>query len=436
MEFNIWHEDALAHFCSLGMFSIRIMKVLHLSTSDVRGGAARAAYRLHQGLNQSGISSQMLVRAKDSIDRPVIASKTLRTKIGPLSGNLPLRRYPNRSHRMFSAQWFPDTLSSKVKQLAPDIVNLHWVCNGFLRIETLAQIAQPLVWTLHDMWPFTGGCHYAQACERYQQSCGHCPQLKSDQQRDLSRRVWQRKAKAWRSLNLTIVSPSQWLADCARQSTLFQARRIEVIPHGLDLTRYKPIEQSVAKRLLNLPDHKQLVLFGASPGTTGNARKGFQLLQQALDILKASARSEDIELVVFGANKPSQPVDLGFKIHYLGQLHDDVAIALVYSAASVMVVPSTQEAYGQTASEALACGTPVVTFRATGLKDIVEHRQTGYLADPFDVKDLAKGIAWVLSASLEDHRLSHQARQSAEALLSQSLQTQRYQALYQTILSG
>ena len=411
------------------------MKVLHLSTSDIKGGAARAAYRLHQGLQAAGMASQMLVRAKDSIDRQVVASKHLKTKIGPSSNDLPLRFYPNHDRQLFSTQWFPDALSSKTQQLAPDIVHLHWVCNGFVRIETLAQIARPMVWTLHDMWPFTGGCHYTKDCDRYQQSCGHCPQLKSSRESDLSRWIWRRKANAWKSIDLTIVSPSYWLADCARKSSLFQDRRIEVIPHGLDLSYYRPIEKSVARQLLNLPERKQLVLFGSSPGTTGNARKGFQLLRPALSILSESNPSSEIELVVFGGNKPIQPVDLGFKVHYLGQLHDDVSLAMAYSAADVMVIPSVQEAYGQTASESLACGTPVVTFRATGLKDIVEHHRTGYLVDPFDVKDLAEGIAWVLAFS-EKNSLRYQARQAAEALLPLSLQAQRYQSLYQSILEN
>lgn len=411
------------------------MKVLHLSTSDVEHGAARAAYRLHQGLKQINVNSQMLVRAKFTIDRNVIAEKTIKTKLGPPLGNLPLRFYPQREKKLFSAQWFPDTLAAKVRAINPDIVHLHWVCNGFLQIETLAKLNKPLVWTLHDMWPLTGGCHYTQVCDRYKKNCGQCPQLKSDRHNDLSRRVWQRKSKAWKNLNLTIVSPSNWLAQQARSSSLFANNPVKVIPHGLDTSKYKPIPQTIARQLLQLPEAKRLILFGASPGTTGDQRKGLQFLKPALKRLKQQQGQFPTELVIFGAAASSNPADLGFKVHYLGQFHDDIALALVYSAADVMVVPSMQEAFGQTASESLACGTPVVAFDATGLKDIVRHQHNGYLAQPFEVEDLAEGIAWVLADSDRYQTLCHHALVTAETEFSLDLQASRHIALYQEVVN-
>jgi glycosyltransferase involved in cell wall biosynthesis len=412
------------------------MNVLHLSTSDIEGGAARAAYRLHQGLKTAGITSQMLVRAKDSIDPSVIADRSPLTKLGPPLSGLPLKLYPHRDPGMFSLQWSPDAIAPKVKQLNPDIINLHWICNGFLQIETIAKLKKPLIWTLHDMWAFTGGCHYSQECDRYTDSCGSCPQLHSSKNRDLSRWVWQRKNRAWQELNLTVVSPSNWLGECAKSSSLFSNVRVEIIPHGPDLEKYKRIDKLVARNLLNLPPDKQLVLFGASPGTTGDRRKGLYLLQPAIQKLNQFGWRDKLELVVFGGSKPENPVDLGFKIHYLGQFQDDISLALVYSAADVMVVPSTQEAFGQTASEALACGTPVVAFAATGLKDIVDHQHNGYLANPFEVDDLARGIAWVLEDEERHQKLCLNAREKAEGEYSLELQAHRYQKLYQAILDG
>ena len=408
------------------------MKILHLSTSDVEHGAARAAYRLHQGLRQAKVDSQMLVRAKLTIDPDVIAEKTWKTKLGPPLGNLPLKFY-SRQKKLFSAQWTPDAIAAKVAQINPDIINLHWICNGFTQIGTLAKFAQPLVWTLHDLWAFTGGCHYTEGCDRFQTNCGSCPQLNSTQNWDLSRWVWQRKAKAWQNLNLTIVSPSHWLAEQAKASSLFTSFEIKVIPHGLNLTKYKPISQTTARQLLNLPLDKKLVLFGASPGTTGDRRKGLQFLQPALQKLQQQANSQELELVIFGADEPKQPVDLGFKIHYLGQFHDDVSLALVYAAADVMVVPSMEEAFGQTASESLACGTPVVAFGTTGLKDIVDHQLTGYLAQPFAIEDLAGGIAWVLADRDRLSQLRHQARLKAEREFSLKLQAERYLDLFKQL---
>lgn len=409
------------------------MKVLHLSTSDLDGGAARAAYRLNQGLRAIGIDSQMLVRAQGSLDSSVLAEKSLLSRLGPMMNGIPLKRYKKRQAGLFSAQWFPDTLMTRINSLSPDIVVLHWVCNGFLQIETLARFEQPKVWVVHDMWPFTGGCHYAQDCDRYTKSCGNCPQLNSQDSRDLSHTVWQRKAKAWRDIDLTLVAPSYWFAEVMRSSSLFHQRRIEVIPHGLDLEQYRPLDGALARDAFNLPQDKMLVLFGASSGVTNDPRKGFQFLRAALQQLSQTDWRDRIELVIFGINQPHEPLDLGLPVHYLGRLRDEVSLVLAYSSADVMVVPSTHESFGQTASEALACGTPVVAFDATGPKDIVTHQQDGYLAKPYEVDDLCQGLTWVLEDPERHRCLCHQSRVNAEQAMSLSLQAERYQALYRSL---
>lgn len=411
------------------------MKALLISTSDIEGGAARAAYRLHQSLKKAGVNSQMLVRSKSSVDRAAIAHKTTLAKLGPNLDSLPLKLYPNRDRAIFSPQWFPDTIASKVAQLNPDVICPQWVCNGYLQIETLAKFRKPIVWTLHDMWAFTGGCHYNQECDRYMKSCGACPQLNSHKQRDLSRWVWQRKQRAWKNLNLTLVTPSTWLAQCAKESSLFQDMRVEVIPYGLDIEKYKPTDRRIARTLLNLPQDKQIILFGAAGVATDDPRKGFYLLQSALQKLDRSQWQDQAELVVFGATQPEKPVDLGFKAHYLGRLYDDLSLALVYAAADVMIVPSIQEAYGQTASESLGCGTPVVAFNATGLKDIVEHQRNGYLAQPFAPEDLARGIAYVLEDKQRHQKLCDRAREKAEQEFTLDIQAQRYLSLFTEILN-
>ncbi|MEQ8753392.1 MAG: glycosyltransferase family 4 protein [Coleofasciculus sp. G1-WW12-02] len=414
------------------------MRVLHLSTSDIGGGAAIAAHRLHQGLQHFGVNSQMLVERKRSDDPLVFAPRTNLSKalgvLKPTLDRLPLRLYRHCDHRRLSLEWLPDGIQSKITQLTPDIINLHWICEGFLKIETLAKLQQPLVWTLHDMWPFTGGCHYNQECDRYTNSCGACPQIQQSQNWDLSRWVWQRKCKAWKRINLTIVTPSHWLANCAKSSSLFKDRRVEVIPNGLDTKQYKPINKRLAREVLNLPQDKQLILFGAI-GATSDSRKGFHQLQLALNHLSQSGWQKNTEVVVFGSSKPENSIDLGFRTHYLGYFHDDIALALVYSAANVMIVPSTQEAFGQTASESLACGTPVVCFDSTGLKDIVEHERNGYRAQCFRAEDLAKGIAWVLQDEDRWQHLSCRAREKVEREFTIKITANRYMTLYKEVLN-
>ena len=410
------------------------MKILHLSTTDLDGGGAKAAYRLNQALQRMECSSQMLVRAKSSDGNTVLSEKSLLTKLSPPISSLPLRLYPKCNSVMFSPQWFPDVLVSRVAQIAPDIINLHWVCNGFMQIETLPKFKQPLVWTLHDMWPFTGGCDYNRDCEKYKESCGSCPQLGSDKAADLSRWVWQRKARAWKNANLTIVSPSKWLADCARESSLFRDLRIEVIPYSLDVQKYQPIDRKLARNILGLPLDKQIVLFGAV-GATSNHRKGFSFLLPALQQIGRSAAWQDrLELAIFGTSEPMSPPNYGLKTHYLGKLGDDISLALVYAAADVFIAPSAQDNLPLTVMEASACGIPCIAFKIGGMPDMIEHEQTGYLATPFEVEDLAKGITCVLEDRDRHQKLQYNSRQKSLKEFAPEVQAHRYLSLYEEIL--
>lgn len=415
------------------------MKALLLSTDDIRPGAARAAYRLHQSLRNIGVDSQMLVQSKQSEDSTVNGAKTSLRNINAEAriavDKLPFLLYPHRLKKQFCLQWLPDTIAGQVARIQPDIVNLHWVCNGYLQIETLAKLNKPIVWTLRDMWPMTGGCHYSENCDRYQHHCGVCPQLQSTATWDASYWVWQRKNRAWRDLNLTIVSLSSWLADCARSSSLFKHRRIETIPNGIDTSLYKPIDRSFARRLLNLPQDKQLVLFGAV-GATSDKRKGFHLLQAALQELSHSARQDQIELVVFGAAEPKQPPEFGFKTHYLGKLTDDLSLSLLYGAANVLVAPSVYENLPNTVLEAMACGIPSVAFDIGGMPDLIEHEGTGYLAQPFKIEELAQGIVWVLENDDRYQKLTDRTRQKAEQEFALEIAARRYLSLFNEILTG
>jgi len=413
------------------------MKVVLLNSSDTEGGAARAAYRLHQGLQGIGVSSQMLVKNKKSGDPKVIWSQNgianKFDKIISAISNLPLRLYPERNRGIFSPEWLPDSLAAKVAKIQPDIINLHWVCGGYMQVESVPKFNKPLVWTLHDMWPFTGGCHYSEECDRYTKSCGSCPQLHSNKDSDLSRWVWQRKAKAWKNIDLTLVSPSAWLAKCASSSSLFKNYRVEVIPYGIDIQKYKPINSQWAREILNLPKDKQIVLFGIAGGTS-NRWKGFNLLVSALQSLSKSGWKDRIELLVFGSSQPENAVELGFKAHYLGNLADDISLATVYAAADVFVAPSVYDNLPNTVMEAAGCGIPSVAFNIGGLPDMIEHCSNGYLAKPYETEDLARGIAWVLEDPDRHQKLCRSARLKVEEKFTLQVQARAYKNLYEEIL--
>jgi glycosyltransferase involved in cell wall biosynthesis len=413
------------------------MKVCLLNYSDGGGGAHIAAYRLHQGLRQLHVDSTVLVSEKTLDDITVLAKKNRLAKVwgkvAPILDRMPVSLYPIPNNLTYSAQWLPDRISPRIARINPDIINLHWVNSGYLQIETLAKFNKPIVWTLHDMWAFTGGCHYSGQCERYTNSCGACPQLESERDWDLSRWIWKRKSKSWKNLNLTILTPSQWLADCARQSSLFHGLRIEVIPNSLDTQCYKPIEPKLARDLLNLPQDKQFILFG-SVHAISDARKGFQFLLPSLQKLSQTEGKEQIEILIFGASEPKDPIDFGFKVHYLGKQNDDISLSLLYSAADVFVAPSLEDNLPNTIMEALACGTPCVTFNIGGMPDMIEHRRNGYLAKPFDTEDLAQGISWVLSDQGRYQELAKYSRNKVEKEFTQEIQANRYLSLFEGLI--
>lgn len=412
------------------------MKVLYFNGSDIEGGASRAAIRLLHGAHAQGADVRLYVQRKHGNDPLVDGPRTLLGKafgrVRPTIEQYLFGIVPDRMTGPFCASALPDGLAPRVAGLAPDIIHLHWVAR-MMRLETLQRFKVPIVWTMHDSWAFTGGCYLPGECTRYRESCGKCPMLNASKEDDLSRRIWQRKQQAWQGLNMTIIAPSRWMAVCARASSLLRNTRIEVIPNGLEVDRFKPVDQGTAQDALSLPRGRKLILFGAK-GAVEDRNKGFHLLVQALRELGGVGRNDAIELLVFGSPEPGTPPDTGFKTHYLGWQQDDNALALLYAAADVFVLPSLQESLGYTAMEAMACGTPCVAFNQGGVPDLIDHEQNGYLAQPFEPVDLARGIAWVLEDEERRKGLSQQARRKVELEFALERVAARHLALYRDLL--
>ena len=411
------------------------MRILHVSTYDEYGGAARAVSRLHRALLGAGIESRMLVARKDG-DGPETEQlpgrgRALRDELRRRCDAFPLRRYVERENEPFSVNRICNgTLLRRIAEIAPDVVHLHWVSHGFLSIEDLAKIGKPIVWTLHDSWMFTGGCHCPQECLRYRGKCGDCPILKSDADCDLSRAVFRRKAKVYPRLErLRIVTPSEWLAQSARESALLKGREVTAIPNALDVDRFHPMDRVAARSLLNLPGNRKLVLFGAM-NALQDRNKGFDLLCGALARLDCK---EGVELVLFGAPAGAEIPELPVPARNVGFVRDDATLCALYNACDAMVVPSRQESQSQTATESLACGTPVVAFRASGVQEMVLHGEDGYLAEPFDVVDLARGIDAMLRAD-SPPRLREKAREEAVRRFAFDAVAARYERIYRDIL--
>jgi len=413
------------------------MKVLFLNSSDTIGGAARAAFRLHKGLRSINVDARMFVQKKESdeqsVEGPTPFLGNWIEEIKPHLDALPVCLYSRRNKMLFSPAILPTRINKQISSINPDIIHLNWICEGFVKIENLQEFKKPIVWTLHDSWAFTGGCHIPFDCTRYRDNCGACPVLGSSMAADISSWIWKRKHKSWSNLNLTVVAPSKWLARCAGSSSLFRNTRIEVIPNGLDTNSYRPEDPRLAREMLGLPCDKKLILFGAMKGDS-DPNKGFQYLQKALRILSDRKGPSAIEAVVFGASQPENTPEVSMKIHYLGRLYDDVALRLAYSSADVMVVPSIQEAFGQTSTEAMSCGTPVVAFATSGLLDIVDHQVNGFLAKAFDAEDLARGISWVLD-HIDSLGLARCAREKVKNYYSIDKVSDIYKTLYNDLSS-
>jgi len=414
-----------------------------VNTYDLHGGAARAVYRLNQGLQHRGVESKLIVKSKTSDDPTVIQASPKRLsklqKLVPIFRNRHLKQLMKGTEIPSRFSVSPDEvigmdLHREINTFKPDVVHINWICNDFVSLNDIARIDLPVVWTFHDSWPFTGGCHIPFQCKGYASRCGKCPLLNSQYEHDLSRWIFECKTKCFSPLNLTIVTPSRWMAQSAGRSLIFKNRRIEVIHNGLDTSIFRPVDRVTARNLLGLPQDKKLILFGAID-CASDSNKGFTYLKQAVQKLASDGWEKKAELVVFGAPVTAVPQTFGLITHHMGRIHDDLKLVLIYSAADVMVVPSLQESFGQTASEAMACGIPVAAFACTGLLDIVDHGINGYLANPYDATDLATCICSILD---HDHPfdLSVQARDKVIKEFSLDVICRKYKNLYTQLING
>jgi glycosyltransferase involved in cell wall biosynthesis len=414
------------------------LKVLHVSTSDHHGGAARAAYRLHAALRGMGADSHMLVQHRLSDDPTVSGPASSLAKayalVRPRLDRLFLGPRQWHGAAYVSPGLWPGSIAGSIRRLRPDVVHLHWVAGGFVSSASLGRVGLPVVWTFHDMWPMTGGCHYAGECTRYRERCGACPLLTAASLEDVTRRVLRTKERSWGAVDIHVVAPSRWMAACARSSTLFRRRPASVIPNAIDLERFSPVPRDLARRLLALPADVKLIAFGAVKSTE-DRRKGFHLLAPALERLKTMLPGQAVELLVFGAAPSQNPPPIPLRTHFAGRFQDDISLAVVYNAADVFVAPSLQDNLPNTVLEALACGVPCVAFDTGGLADMIEHGRNGYLAKAFDPEDLGAGIAWVLAADGRREELAGQARARVVERHSAARIAAAHIDLYQQVLA-
>jgi glycosyltransferase involved in cell wall biosynthesis len=408
------------------------MNVLHLTQADGGGGAARAAFRLHHSLLANGISSKMRVGQKctdlESVEGPMSRIGRAIALIRPALGSSIAGFQKSGEKGVRTPAIIPSGLVHKINNSSADVLNIHWIGGEYLSVKDIRRITKPLVWTLHDMWPFCGTEHYApdDVGSRWRNGYTAINRNEGDRGLDVDRWTWERKRKMW-SKKIHLIAPSRWLTECVRSSKLMGQWPITTIPYSIDTTLFKPWPKDLSREILNLPKRTPLVLFG-SIGGTRDPRKGSGYLMNALDRLVQ--QMPDVQGVIFGQSKPGNVPTTKVDLHWLGPLHDDVTLALAYSAADVMVVPSLQDNLPQTGTEAQACGCPVVAFDCSGLPDVVANRETGYLAKPYDSEDLAHGIGWVLIDHERLAKLGAAARERAVRLWSPEVVVPQYLDVY------
>lgn len=409
---------------------------LIVSRFDMAGGAARAALRLGVALNASGVRTEMLATTKDS-DLPWVLGRksfartvtaTLRSHVGVVASRL--QGGSDVGLRSFNV--LPSKLDHQINALPHDVVNLHWIGAEMLSVEAIGRIAKPVVWTLHDMWAFTGAEHYAPEEAHARWRSGYTTAREGGGRVDLDRSTWQRKQRSWRRPQ-HVVAPSRWLADCARTSALMADWPVHVVPNPLNLQVFRPWPKALAREMLGLPADAPLLGFGAMGGTR-DPRKGWDLLFPALQAIGAA----DIgaEAVIFGQSRPLGDPGLPIPSHWTGHLSDDITLALLYSAVDLVVVPSRQDNLPQTATEPQACGCPVVAFNVGGLPDAVEHGVTGLLARPFDVDELAALLISLLNDRELRAKQSTAARARAVREWSNQVVVDAYQRVFQAAIDS
>lgn len=427
------------------------MIIDHFNTF-ITGGAANAARRLHQGLLFAGVDSRFWTRPlRRKASLPCEAVKFL---AWPLSGQGPklwsqvnralLRKLKLKLDRFWSLSGRPPGLEAFTTPCrerptdyssipdAGDLIHLHWV-SKLIDFPTFFQSVpegRPIVWTLHDMNAFTGGCHFSSNCERFTAECGHCPQLGRPGEWDQSRRNYAVKQQAFKGLNLHIVSPSRWLEGEARRSSLLSAARsFRTIHYGLDTGVFQPQDQRQARQQWGLPDDKLIIGFGAD--SLSVQRKG---LAEFLQTLRQLTHRKDLMILVFGSGEFPGEQSLP-RVHHVGRIYGEQNLAKVYAAMDLFVLPSLEDNSPQTGLEALSCGVPVVGFDSGGISDYVLHGETGLLARPADSNGLAHQLDSLADAPERRREMSANGRQLILRKFEQGQQTQAYIDLYRELLA-
>lgn len=411
------------------------MKITIINTSDRTGGAAIAANRLFEALLDRGYDVSMLVNHKTLDHQRIVTvnKSNLARRIAFLRFAMERLWFfffkKDRSVLFaFSPGLFGRDISRHALVRDADIIHLHWINGGFLSNRTLKKLMslnKPIVWTFHDMWAFTGGCHYSLDCTYFQTGCHDCHYLKNPGNPDLSTRYFRVKERLYEHASFSIITCSAWLKSQVLASRLLKHMPVQHIRNLVDLGQFHQLDKREVREELGLPADSRLVLFGAM--NIADTRKGFNYFREALEILHKE--EADIEILLFGKSSPAIMEGIPFRIHDMGVIRSEEEMVKIYNAADMFVIPSVQDNLPNTIVEAHACGTPVVGFDMAGIPEMIDHRKNGYLAKAASAEDLASGIRW-LSNEADLPLMRKNARTRAEQQYDPGIIVDEHLALY------
>lgn len=415
------------------------MRVLLVNTSEKTGGAAVAAGRLLDALNRNGVKAKLLVREKESEQLTVLsANSRWRKRFCFLWERLRIfmaNRFQKKNLFAVDIANCGEDITRLDEFKEADIIHLHWINQGFLSIKQIEKILateKPVIWTMHDMWPFTAVCHHARECEKFKSHCGNCPYLAGNREKDLSYRIFEKKKELFEGRHLSFIACSHWLENLAKQSSLIKEQSIHCVPNPINLQLFHPEDKAVVREKLGLPLDKKLILFGSV--NTQDPRKGADYLLEACKILKESnpKLSEQVEVIVLGKKSEQLTGRLPFKVHHIGFTTSQKELAGIYNAADLFVTPSLEENLPNMIMEAMACGTPCVGFHIGGIPEMIDHKENGYVSEYRSADDLCRGMEWILTFS-DRAALSKACVSKVATTYSETVVTQQIIKIYQKI---
>ncbi|WP_300729092.1 glycosyltransferase family 4 protein [uncultured Bacteroides sp.] len=415
------------------------MRVLIINTSERTGGAAIAANRLMEALKNNGIKAKMLVRDRSTNEVTVVALKKSWRRIWQFVWERCVIWATNgfHKHNLFAVD-IANTgtdITGLPEFVQADVIHLHWINQGMLSlkdIEKIVESGKPVVWTLHDMWPFTGICHYAGSCDKYTTQCQQCELLQHPHHKDLSYKIFGKKEKLYSKANITFVACSHWLEGIARQSALLKGQEITSIPNAINTNLFTPRPKRFARQKLKLPEDKKLLLFGSMKIT--DKRKGIDYLIEACKLIAQSnpELSKKLGVVVLGSQAEQYASLFPFPIYQMNYVSTEKELVDIYNAVDLYVTPSLQDNLPNTIVEAMACGIPCVGFNVGGIPQMIDHLHNGYVAQYKSAEDLANGICWSFSEG-DYASLSEEARRKALNSYSERNVAMKYIKIYNQI---